>query len=168
MGSYLPRNGLPTKRRMQPSEKEAVNLFPEVQSNHLQDRREAVDKPGYFKMSVPVSVQDDEGRQWPVVLECLLTADQRHVRLVKGWTDMYQRQRIFRRSENQAWELGGAYGVARGFRDGFNLVTDASKRGIRNKIFLVKRRRKSFFLNYQTSSRPASVKTLTAAAMRKH
>jgi hypothetical protein len=78
-------------RRMHLSKKEAINLFPEVQGNietifRIGERQR--DKPGPFKMSVPVSLHDDEGRQWPVVLECQLTAGQRHVRLVKGWTEL--------------------------------------------------------------------------------
>lgn len=78
-------------RRLQLSKEDAINLFPEVQSTveavfriNMKQR----DMSGPFKASLPVFIYDNEGRQWPLVLECLLTAGQRHVRLVKGWAEM--------------------------------------------------------------------------------
>ena len=78
-------------RKMHLSKKDAVNLFPELQSSiealfRIGEKQR--DKLGPFKMSVPVSLHDDEGRQWPVVLEGQLTAGQRHVRLINGWAKM--------------------------------------------------------------------------------
>jgi len=44
--------------------------------------------PGKFKIGISVSLQDSNGRRWPVLLECLRTAGQRHVRLSKGWAEV--------------------------------------------------------------------------------
>lgn len=51
------------------------------------DRKQR-DEPWPFKRSVPTCSHENKGRQLPLVLECLLTAGQRHIRLTKGWAEM--------------------------------------------------------------------------------
>ena len=79
-------------RRLNLSKEDAISLFPEAQATmysvFAKDARRC-DSPGKFwKSSTSVGIQDPEGRQWQVVLECLRTSSQRHVRLIKGWEDM--------------------------------------------------------------------------------
>jgi len=78
-------------RRMHLSREDAVRLFPEVKStldlvnSTKMSRRESL---APFKKGRCVHVHDIEGRRWPVLIECLRTAGQRHVRLNKGWAEM--------------------------------------------------------------------------------
>jgi hypothetical protein len=73
------------------SRDDAVALFPEIEktmeSAFATDVQRNV-SPGHFKAGVDVSLQDGRGRHWPILLEFVRTAGQRHVRLNKGWVQM--------------------------------------------------------------------------------
>lgn len=78
-------------RRMHLSKEDAVNFFPEVKSSvefvfMTKMARHEYSAP--FKKGTLVRINDIEGRRWPIVLECLRTAGQRHVRFNKGWAKM--------------------------------------------------------------------------------
>ena len=78
-------------RRMHLSREDAVGLFPEVKgsvefvSMNKMTRRE-YSTP--LKNGTLVCINDINGKRWPVVLECLRTAGQRHIRFNKGWAKM--------------------------------------------------------------------------------
>ena len=78
-------------RRMHLSKEDALGLFPEVKGSLKLvfttnvTRRES-SKP--LKKGTLVYIHDVEGRRWPVVIECLRTAGQRHVRFNKGWPEI--------------------------------------------------------------------------------
>jgi len=77
-------------RRMHLSREDAVAFFPE--SKETMELIFATDmtrciSPEHFKVKIHVSLYDSEGKRWPVVLECLRSAGQRHVRLNKGWAE---------------------------------------------------------------------------------
>lgn len=78
-------------RRMHLSREDAAGLFPEVKSSldfvyrTKMTRRE---HSAPFKKGTRVHIYDAEGRRWPVVLECLRTAGQRHVRFNEGWAEL--------------------------------------------------------------------------------
>jgi hypothetical protein len=78
-------------RRMHLSRDDAVAFFPESKETleliFATDLTRCV-SPEQFKVEISVSLHDGEGRRWPVVLECLRSAGQRHVRLNKGWSEM--------------------------------------------------------------------------------
>lgn len=78
-------------RRIHLSRKDAVGLFPEVQRN-MQSVFTKETKPrallNNFKLGTSITIQDVKGRRWPVVLECLRTAGQRHIRFNNGWAEM--------------------------------------------------------------------------------
>ena len=78
-------------RRMHLSRDDAAGLFPEFESilNFIFTR--SMSRRGYsppIKKGTYVYIHDVEGRRWPIVLECLRTAGQRHVRFNKGWAEM--------------------------------------------------------------------------------
>lgn len=78
-------------RRMHLCKDDAVALFPEMKKTIelvFSSDAKRYTSPGHFKAGIPVSLQDGQGRRWPVVLECHRTAGQRHVRLNKGWVQM--------------------------------------------------------------------------------
>ena len=78
-------------RRINLSRDDATGLFPEFESilNFVfmksMSRREYLPP---MKKGACVYIHDAEGRRWPVALECLRTAGQRHVRFNKGWAEM--------------------------------------------------------------------------------
>ena len=84
-------------RRMHLSREDAAELFPDVKSalelvyKTKMTRRESL---APFKKGTCVYIHDIEGRRWPVVLECLRTAGQRHVRFNKGWAEVCSANRI--------------------------------------------------------------------------
>lgn len=78
-------------RRMHLSRDDAAAFFPE--SKETMEFIFATDmtrsfSPEQLKVQISVSLHDGEGRRWPVVLECLRSAGQRHVRLNKGWAEL--------------------------------------------------------------------------------
>ena len=78
-------------RRMHLSRDDAAAFFPE--SKEAMEFIFATDmtrrvSPEHFKVEISASLQDGEGRRLPVVLECLRSAGQRHVRLNKGWAEV--------------------------------------------------------------------------------
>ena len=79
------------------SREDAAELFPDVKSalelvyKTKMTRRESL---APFKKGTCVYIHDIEGRRWPVVLECLRTAGQRHVRFNKGWAEVCSANRI--------------------------------------------------------------------------
>jgi len=78
-------------RRMHLSRGDAAAFFPE--SKEMMEVIFATDmtrcaSPEQLKVEISVSLHDGEGRRWPVVLECLRSAGQRHVRLNKGWAEV--------------------------------------------------------------------------------
>ena len=78
-------------RRMHLSKEDAVALFPEVESSLEIVFSTKVSRREYsapFKNGTCVFIHDVEGRRWPVVIECLRTAGQRHVRFNKGWAEL--------------------------------------------------------------------------------
>lgn len=78
-------------RRMHMSREDAEGLFPEVKPcvdflyRTKMTRRES---SASFNTGTCVYIHDMKGRRWAVVLECLRTAGQRHVRLNKGWAEV--------------------------------------------------------------------------------
>ena len=78
-------------RRMHLSRDDAAAFFPESKETmefiFATDMTRCVSPP-QFKIEISVSLYDGEGRRWPVVLECLRSAGQRHVRLNKGWAEV--------------------------------------------------------------------------------
>jgi len=78
-------------RRMHLSRKDAVAFVPEsketIEFIFATDMTRCASSE-QFKVEIPISLQDGEGRRWPVVLECLRSAGQRHLRLNKGWSEM--------------------------------------------------------------------------------
>jgi hypothetical protein len=78
-------------RRINLSREDAVKLFPKIKSSVefvcASDAQQR-DPSRHFKIGIVVNIRDAEGRRWPVVLECLRAAGQRHVRLNKGWAAM--------------------------------------------------------------------------------
>jgi len=78
-------------RRMHLSRKDAIAFFPEsketIEFIFATDMTRCASSE-QFKVEISVSLQDGEGRRWPVVLECLRSAGQRHLRLNKGWSEM--------------------------------------------------------------------------------
>lgn len=78
-------------RRMHLSRSDAAAFFPEgketIEFIFATDTRRCV-TPELFKFELAVSLQDGQGRRWPVVLECLRSAGQRHVRLNKEWAEV--------------------------------------------------------------------------------
>ena len=78
-------------RRMNLSRDDAAGLFPEFGSILNSVFMRSMSRREYWppmKKGACVYVHDAEGRRWPVVLECLRTAGQRHVRFSKGWAEM--------------------------------------------------------------------------------
>jgi hypothetical protein len=96
-------------RRMHLSRNDATALFPEcketVEFIFATDTTRCV-SPEQFKVQISVSLHDGEGRRWPVVLECLRSAGQRHVRLNKGWSEMSRANAIYvgKRIRLARWE----------------------------------------------------------------
>ena len=78
-------------RRMHLSREDAAGLFPEfisiLNSVFMKDASRREYSPP-TKRGICVYIHDAAGRRWPVVLECLRTAGQRHVRFNKGWAEM--------------------------------------------------------------------------------
>ena len=78
-------------RRMHLSRDDAVALFPEIRETMEAVFATGVKRhasQGLFKTGIDVSLQDENGRRYPVVLEVVRTAGQRHVRLNEGWAQM--------------------------------------------------------------------------------
>jgi hypothetical protein len=78
-------------RRMHLSREDAIAFFPEIKKSIESAFKAGLTRhasPGRFKTGIDVSLHDEQGRRWPVVLEVLRTAGQRHVRLNKGWAQM--------------------------------------------------------------------------------
>lgn len=78
-------------RRINLSREDAINIFPEIKSSveFLYPSEAQQRNPSrHFKMGITVNIRDAEGRRWPVVIECVRAAGQRHVRLNKGWAAM--------------------------------------------------------------------------------
>ena len=78
-------------RRMHLSRDDAVALFPEIRTTMEAVFSTCVKRhasQGLFKAGIDVSLQDGQGRRWPVVLQVVRTAGQRHVRLNKGWSQI--------------------------------------------------------------------------------
>lgn len=78
-------------RRMHLSREDAIAFFPEIKKTIESAFKAGLkrhDSSGRFKTGIDVSLQDEQGRRWPIVLEVLRTAGQRHVRLNKGWAQM--------------------------------------------------------------------------------
>lgn len=77
-------------RRLQLSREDTVRLFPKVQGvlqfAFTKDMKHSSSFP--YKRDISVLIQDAKGRKWPIVLECLRAAGQRHIRLNRGWPDM--------------------------------------------------------------------------------
>ena len=78
-------------RRMHMSREDSEGLFPDVKRSldfvyrTKMTRRESLSP---FKNGTCVHLYDIEGRRWPVTLEWLRTAGQRHVRLNQGWAEV--------------------------------------------------------------------------------
>jgi len=91
------------------SRNDATALYPEcketVEFIFATDTTRCV-SPEQFKVQISVSLHDGEGRRWPVVLECLRSAGQRHVRLNKGWSEMCRANAIYvgKRIRLARWE----------------------------------------------------------------
>ena len=78
-------------RRMNLSRDDATGLFPEFESILNSVFMKSMSRREYLpptKKGACVYIHDAEGRRWPVALECLRTAGQRHVRFNKGWAEM--------------------------------------------------------------------------------
>ena len=78
-------------RRMHISREDAVGLFPEVAHSVESVFKTKMTRREYsapWKNGTLVCIYDVEGRRWPVMLECLRTAGQRHIRFNKGWAEM--------------------------------------------------------------------------------
>ena len=78
-------------RRMHLSREDAIALFPEIRKTIEYAFKAGLKRhasPGRFKIGIDISLQDEQGRRWPVALEVLHTAGQRHVRFNKGWAQM--------------------------------------------------------------------------------
>ena len=78
-------------RRMNLSRDDAAGLFPEFESILTSVFMKSMSRREYWppmKKGACVYIHDAEGRRWPVALECLRTAGQRHVRFNKGWAEM--------------------------------------------------------------------------------
>lgn len=78
-------------RRMHLSRDDAVGLFPELKNVTefvFMTNKTRSESSAFLKRSTCVCIHDVEGRRWPVVVECLRTAGQRHVRFNKGWAEM--------------------------------------------------------------------------------
>jgi len=82
-------------RRIHLSKEDAIGLFPEIQENmeYTFSRRHR-DTSAPFKLSTSFSIQDREGRRWPISLECVRTAGQRHTRISKGWSALCSANRF--------------------------------------------------------------------------
>jgi len=82
-------------RRLHLSRDDAVGLFPEIKKTmdfiYVTDTKKHT---AQFKVDMSVSLQDEEGRHWSVVMECLRSAGQRHTRLNKGWSAMCRANKI--------------------------------------------------------------------------
>ena len=85
-------------RKMHLSSEDALGLFPEVTSTldfvyrNKMTRHESW-KP--VKKGIYVHIHDIEGRRWPVLLECVRTAGQRHVHFNKGWAELCSANGLF-------------------------------------------------------------------------
>ena len=78
-------------RRMHLSREDAIGLFPEVQrilQSVFSKKMKRRVSTRLFKVGIAVCIQDAAGRRWPVAIECLRTAGQRHVRFNSGWAEM--------------------------------------------------------------------------------
>ena len=78
-------------RRMHLSREDAISFFPEIKKTIESALKAGLTRhasTGSFKTGFDVSLQDEQGRRWPVVFEVLRTAGQRHLRLNKGWALM--------------------------------------------------------------------------------
>ena len=78
-------------RRMNLSRDDTTGLFPEFESILNSVFMKSMTRREYLpptKKGACVYIHDAEGRRWPVALECLRTAGQRHVRFNKGWAEM--------------------------------------------------------------------------------
>jgi len=78
-------------RRMHMSREDALGLFPEAKHSLglvFKPRTKRRASSRNIMIGTSVRIRDPQGRCWPVVLECLRTAGQRHVRLNKGWAEM--------------------------------------------------------------------------------
>ena len=80
-------------RRLNLSREDAFHLFPQARRTlepAFEKDSRRVDSPSrkVCKRSSTVGVQGPEGKQWQIVLECLFTSGQRHVRLTNGWDKM--------------------------------------------------------------------------------
>ena len=78
-------------RRMHMSREDALGLFPEAKHSLglvFKPRTKRRASSRNIMIGTSVRIRDHQGRCWPVVLECLRTAGQRHVRLNKGWAEM--------------------------------------------------------------------------------
>jgi hypothetical protein len=73
------------------SRDDTTGLFPEFESILNSVFMKSMSRREYLpptKKGACVYIHDAEGRRWPVALECLRTAGQRHVRFNKGWAEM--------------------------------------------------------------------------------
>ena len=73
------------------SREDALGLFPEAKHSLglvFKPRTKRRASSRNIMIGTSVRIRDPQGRCWPVVLECLRTAGQRHVRLNKGWAEM--------------------------------------------------------------------------------
>ena len=100
-------------RRMHLNKEDALGLFPEVENSlefvfSTKMSRREYSAP--FKNGTCVSIHDVEGRRWPVVVECLRTAGQRHVRFNKGWAELCSANglSIGKRIRLARWKLGSS------------------------------------------------------------
>ena len=78
-------------RRMHLSREDAIGLFPEVHRSLqcvFSKRTKRRVSTRLFKIGIAACIQDAAGRRWPVKIECLRTAGQRHVRFNSGWAEM--------------------------------------------------------------------------------
>ena len=93
------------------SKNDAVGLFPasrQTIEHFFSTEAKRRDTLGTIKISTTLFVQDNKRRRWPIVLECLRTAGQRHVRLNKGWAAMCIANdlSVGKRVLFERWELG--------------------------------------------------------------
>ena len=80
-------------RRLNLSREDAFQLFPQARRTlepAFAQGSEQVDSSSrkVCKRSSTIGIQGPEGKQWQIVLECLFTSGQRHVRLTKGWDEL--------------------------------------------------------------------------------
>ena len=80
-------------RRLNLSREDALHLFPRAwktldPASAKESRQIDSSSRKVCKRICTLGIQCPEGKQWHVILECLFTSGQRHVRLTKGWDEM--------------------------------------------------------------------------------